>query len=873
MPAIPMYESQVLPTVKAPTTEFKDYSGDMVKPKLQFDNSALLKLIDEQNTAIAQEGQNEMEKYITDLRDGTVNEQTGKREGGWASLKGANALKPDAEGKGLADRTRESVQKKAEELATNMSPGAAKKFREKYAKGRIEDVYRETSGYVLQEDMTARQNAFSSGVTIAEQRAGRAVDGAEVSRSMGYLDATIDRQADFMGWDANTRKVKKLESHSRVHSQKIDDLLSLAKENPEFYARALDYLNTHDTDMTAADQTKARDVINAGMDKYTGDVVVADGAGELTSPDRIFQNGGTLTPDQRHKRGITRAPSIMDRLSGGRQFTTDKNATTLTNKDKATAEAWTKFQAGGVTAEQLEKATKSINKSGRVTYGASQLTEEDAKKVVTEELGMKWTAETRNRFLGDRNFNTRVGAARYNQLLKHYGGDEDKATVAYLQGEDAVDKAVKAAESKEGVEQGKTWFDYVDADGKKFLEDIRKDEETRYSSADKETNIFDPRGWKKRQNYATMEQCREYVIQNDPKSRHNLERQDRLAQQLYSRIQQAKMSDETEQQNGINDILDTLAENGYDLSGITPDMKARVTSAAGNQIEQFAKRKSIGDETGDRRLAYKYLANEKLLAELSPQELNRLLLDVPQAEAKLLEAKWAEMREKNAMAEETAAKDKRNSQLGEYSKDYVPKVEGVRNAIKYAVSNETFKKLSKDQGVMESVEHDFMVAVAERSQSELHRKMTQIELNEFAREYFDNTFDKGSVDMANIEADDLSNESFVDVKRVCTVLAKGALENRGIFREPTDREIVEQFRRLNTLRYPQLYGMDKLTLSQERLDYVRREYKKQFGTAPTPVEELKWYCRTIMLGEKVESEKADDFDSESTWKYLQGSDY
>lgn len=854
MPAIPMYESQVTPTVKAPTMEFKDYSGEMVKPKMEFDNSFMLKLIDEQNTAIAQEGQNEMEKYITDLRDGTVNEQTGKREGGWASLKGANALKPDADGKGLADRTRESVQKKAEELAANMSPGAAKKFRENYAKGRVEDVYREASGYVLKEDMSARETAYNSGVAIAEQRASRAVDGAEVQRSMSYLDATLDRQADFMGWDANTRKVKKLESHSRVHSQKIDDLLSLAKENPEFYARALDYLNTHDTDMTAADQTKARDIINAGMDKYTGDVLVTEGADALASPDRIFQHGGTLTPDQRHKRGITRAPSIMDRVSGGRQFTTDKNATTLTNKDKATAEVWKKFQAGEITAEQLEKATKSINKSGRVTYGASQLTEEDAKKAVTEELGMKWTAETRNQFLGDRNFNIRVGTARYNQLLKRYGGDEDKATVAYLQGEEVVDKAIKAAESKEGIEQGKTWFDYVDADGKKFLEDIRKDEETRYSSADKGTNIFDPKGWKQRQNYATIDQCREYVIQNDPKSRHDIARQDRLAQQLYNRIQQQKMSDEAEQQNGINDILNELDKSGYDLSVITPEMKARVTPSAWRQIEEYAKRKTLGDETGDRVLAHKYLANERLLASLSRAELDRLRRDVPKEEAKALEAKWAALTEKNAMAEEAIAKDKRNAQLGVYSEDYVPKLDNARTAIKYAVP-EMFKKLSKEPGVMESVEHDFMMAVAARSQDELHRKMTQIELNEFAREYFDNTFDKGSVNMANLEVDDLSNESFVDVKRVCTVLAKGALENRGIFREPTDREIVEQFRRLNTLRNPQLHGMSKLTLSQERLDYVRREYKKQFGTEPTPVEELKWYCRTLMLGEKVDGEQ------------------
>lgn len=862
MPAIPTYESQVTPTVSAPTMEFHDYSGQMVKPKLEFDNSFMLKLIDEQNTAIAQEGQNEMEKYITDLRDGTVDEKTGQRKGGWASLKGANAIKPDADGKGLADRTRESVQKKAEELAANMSPGAAKKFRENYAKGRVEDVYREASGHVLREDMANRQLVYADGVTLAKQRASVATDPTEVKQAYEAVDQAVDRQADFHGWDEKTRQRAKFEAHSDVHSQRLADMVEIAKRSPEAYADALNYLNDHAHEMTAEAQTKARAVINAGMDGYTAQVVAKDVAKEFDNPAALFGKGTALSPKQRQDGGFTSFEGVIQVESGGRQFTTDGNATTFTSEDAKAKQDYDLYKAGKISLQELRKRTMvgkykdgSMPAEGKRAYGVAQVTVEAAKEVVEKEWGEHWTEEHEALLLTDRVFNERVGRAYYNRLIKMFGGDEDKAIVAYNQGPGTVMEAVKKANSKEGVEAGKTWLDYISDNGREYLTKVRKVVSDRYDGNNQSINVCDSTDYQKFGHTATREEVEKRVLAKDSMANVNPTRLKEITDDAFGKVKQQEEDRITERKNGANDILNHILENGGDTSGITPEMKARVTPSEYAQLLDIARKIQGGDQTGNIILAYKFLADDELLKKQSYDDLKRLCAGVPEKYREMLIAKHTKLNEGARIAENEAALEQRALQEGKTLGKYVPGYEDVNRAIRLAIGSEQFKELSKEEGVKENLTVDFMRAMAQAQQSQ-NKVFNELERIDFARDYFEKRYNKNSIGMHQLTVSDLSNNSFVDVKRICTVLAKGELEHRGITdREPSDQEILSAFREVVTMRYPQLYGMDKLTLSQERLDYVRGEHKSKMGGVLTPVEELQWYIISIMNNEEVKGEK------------------
>lgn len=870
MPTIPGYGGpQIMPANKPVTMQFRDFRGQVIDPKLDFRplNKLALKFRDDQDDAIAQSAQNDMEKYITDLRDGVINPQTGEKEGGWASLKGMNAVVPDGEGRGLSDRTREALSKKASDLASNMNPLAARKFMDKYAKRRIEDVYRETSSYVLNEDLEGRKLTFEEGTKLAINNISQSwANPAQQSIGFEMLRDSIHKQAQVMGVSPEVEEMMLKTATSQAHSQAIAGILEIAERNPNLSRDALNYLNEHQDDMLANDLLKCRELVNAANTKLNTLNIVDQGVKDLTKKQLYFGKGAGLSPDQAMRSGISTFHSgILQQESGGRQFTNDMYATTLTD-----------YNSGKLTLDQLrERALVGKYPDGTMprpelrAYGASQISVAAAKDVVTKEWGQKWTEETEARMLADRDFNIRLGAGYYNMLLKQFGGEKEKAVVAYNQGAGTVMQAVRKAQTKEAREQGKTWLDFISDNGKKYLSGVLANEKKRnfgekLDSTGKKISIFDPSYNKQYQQYATMEESRKYVTDHYPLATLNPELREQTAQMIYNRIQQQKSDESQEQQNGINDIKNTLIKSGFDVNAITIEQRRRVTPDAWQQLSEWAQKKKIGDRTGDLTLYAKYYTNENLLAQLTPGELDNLLDAIPEDKKEAMVVKWSALNEKAQMSENQKALWKRAAQRGEFDKSFIVKKDSALDAIKLAVSPSEWKKISDDSKPW--VIADFQKATAEHFQT-LGKAPTELEVKDFARYYFGQVFDKSSINRANITVSDLRNRSFADARHVLSAIAKGINESNGVYREPTDNEVLSALRQLDGLMFPRIDGLENAVLSTDRLNYVTKKFKQANGREPNKTELAKWYVRTILDGEEVPGEKTDFFsESGAVWR-------
>lgn len=872
MPTIPNYGGpQVMPTNNPVTMQYRDFRGQVIDPKLDFKplNKLALKFRDDQDDAIAQGAQNDMEKYITDLRDGAINPQTGEREGGWASLKGMNAVVPDGEGRGLSDRTREALSKKASDLASNMNPLAARKFMEKYAKGRIEDVYRETSNYVLNEDLNGRKQTFEEGVKLAINNISQSwANPAQQSIGFEMMKDSIHKQAQVMGVSPEVEEMMHKTATSQAHAQAIAGILEIAERNPNFSRDALNYLNEHQGDMLANDLLKCRELVNAANTKLDTLNIVDQGVQDLTKKQLYFGKNIGLSPDQASRSGLsTFELGILEQESGGRQFTNDAYATTLTD-----------YHGGKLTIDQVRErsltgkyADGTMPRPELRAYGASQISVAAAKDVVTKEWKQAWTEETEARMLADRDFNIRLGATYYSMLLKQFGGEKEKAIVAYNQGAGNVMQAVRKAETKEAREQGKTWLDFISDNAKKYLTGVLEKERKRtfgakYDSSGKKLSIFDPSYNKQYPQYATMEESRKYVTDHFPLAAHNPEMREQTAQMLYNRIQQQKNDAAQEQQNGINDIKNTLIKSGFDVNAITLEQKRRVTPDAWQQLSEWAQKKRIGDRTGDLVLYGKYYKNENLLAQLTPEELDNLLDAIPEDKREAMVVKWSALNEKAQMSENQKALQKRAAQNGQFDKSFIVKKDSALDAIKLAVSPSEWKKISDDSKPW--VIADFQAAAAEHFQI-LGKVPTELEVKDFARNYFGQVFDKASLNRANITVSDLKNRSFADARHVLTAIAKGINESNGVYREPTDDEVLSAFRQLDGLMFPKIDGVENAVLSTDRVNYVTKRFKEANGREPNKTELIKWYVRTILDGEEVPGEKTDFFsESSAVWQAL-----
>lgn len=843
MPRIPEYGNyQVSPTVgNYSAAQAKDFA-----PANPYDPDALAAPLARASVAV-QKVQEDIDNSrvldkLTQLRRFALDRRAG--DNGFLKLHGQQALLPDDDGRGLADREDLQMRNYSDVLMQDLTAAQKRKFKNQAA-----SIFQQQYGFALQHVFAENEKYDVDTRVAAIDDAMRTISLSAdqpdiVSENLASIDSAIDYLAQKQGLDVYQKRQLRNDYFGKLSSMVTAQALLDAESNPDAVYVAQNFNNDHRHEIPATTlvqnkqqiqtQIKANRV-NSLVRGYR-DVQSAANTNRTLARMGLALDGQGRIQERDVKSAAVKIMSlgIVPQESGGRQFSTDPSGIEQTLVGR--------YEDGTLPPEDQR------------AYGLSQIQISNAKFAAdwirkNEDASFEWD---QSKFMNDPDYNRRVGNAWLTHLLQTYGGDTTKAIAAYHNGETEVNAAIKKAEKEGNPGQ---WLKHLGPRGQEYVANVTKRLQTSLSNPVKDANgravsYFSPQYFRAERQWDTNADIRRYVHEVMPDTQVDYNLEDTAVQAVVREQERLKADYVTEQTNIRNQLIDQI------VSGQAPNQQllSQLTLAAQGEVMTRYKQITAGDTSGDLALAATYLGDENALFGLSEEDMKAVAFASPAEQGKLIQEKWYKQRAKLSGEANAAGQRALAAQAGmPLDADYAVSASKVRSALEVVMPKE-FNELDKDG--KDQLVASVLPAIWEAAQIGNVKFKTDTEVSQWLQGYVSrNVVPPGVIAQGKtvftLRYGDLRNRGRSDAQPVARrMAAQIRLYNGGSTDGIGDEEVVSTVRQLLLGRTLPI-DTSRLELDADTVEYVQNAFRRQNGRDPNNMETLRWYMRVCLSDEKV----------------------
>lgn len=843
MPRIPEYGNyQVSPTVgNYSAAQAKDFA-----PANPYDPDALAAPLARASVAV-QKVQEDIDNSrvldkLTQLRRFALDRRAG--DNGFLKLHGQQALLPDDDGRGLADREDLQMRNYSDVLMQDLTAAQKRKFKNQAA-----SIFQQQYGFALQHVFAENEKYDVDTRVAAIDDAMRTISLSAdqpdiVSENLASIDSAIDYLAQKQGLDVYQKRQLRNDYFGKLSSMVTAQALLDAESNPDAVYVAQNFNNDHRHEIPATTlvqnkqqiqtQIKANRV-NSLVRGYR-DVQSAANTNRTLARMGLALDGQGRIQERDVKSAAVKIMSlgIVPQESGGRQFSTDPSGIEQTLVGR--------YEDGTLPPEDQRAYGLSQIQIGNAKFAADWIRK-------NEDASFKWD---QSKFMNDPDYNRRVGNAWLTHLLQTYGGDTTKAIAAYHNGETEVNAAIKKAEKEGNPGQ---WLKHLGPRGQEYVANVTKRLQTSLSNPVKDANgravsYFSPQYFRAERQWDTNADIRRYVHEVMPDTQVDYNLEDTAVQAVVREQERLKADYVTEQTNIRNQLIDQIA------SGQAPNQQllSQLTLAAQGEVMTRYKQITAGDTSGDLALAATYLGDENALFGLSEEDMKAVAFASPAEQGKLIQEKWYKQRAKLSGEANAAGQRALAAQAGmPLDADYAVSASKVRSALEVVMPKE-FNELDKDG--KDQLVASVLPAIWEAAQIGNVKFKTDTEVSQWLQGYVSrNVVPPGVIAQGKtvftLRYGDLRNRGRSDAQPVARrMAAQIRLYNGGSTDGISDEEVVSTVRQLLLGRTLPI-DTSRLELDADTVEYVQNAFRRQNGRDPNNMETLRWYMRVCLSDEKV----------------------
>ncbi len=843
MPRIPEYGNyQVSPTVG-------NYSAAQAKDFVSanpYDPNALAAPLARASVAV-QKVQEDIDNSrvldkLTQLRRFALDRRAG--DNGFLKLHGQQALLPDDDGRGLADREDLQMRNYSDALMQDLTAAQKRKFKNQAA-----SIFQQQYGFALQHVFAENEKYDVDTRVAAIDDAMRTISLSAdqpdvVSENLASIDSAIDYLAQKQGLDVYQKRQLRNDYFGKLSSMVTAQALLDAESNPDAVYVAQNFQDDHRHEIPApvlvenkqAIQTQIKANRVSSLVRGYRDVQSAANTNRTLARMGLALDGQGRIQERDVKSAAVKIMSlgIVPQESGGRQFSTDPSGIEQTLVGR--------YEDGTLPPEDQRAYGLSQIQIGNAKFAADWIRK-------NEDASFKWD---QSKFMNDPDYNRRVGNAWLTHLLQTYGGDTTKAIAAYHNGETEVNAAIKKAEKEGNPGQ---WLKHLGPRGQEYVANVTKRLQTSLSNPVKDANgravsYFSPQYFRAERQWDTNADIRRYVHEVMPDTQVDYNLEDTAVQAVVREQERLKADYVTEQTNIRNQLIDQIA------SGQAPNQQllSQLTLAAQGELMTRYKQITAGDTSGDLALAATYLGDENALFGLSEEDMKAVAFASPAEQGKLIQEKWYKQRAKLSGEANAAGQRVLSAQAGmPLDADYAVSASKVRSALEVVMPKE-FNALDKDG--KDQLVASVLPAIWEAAQIGNVKFKTDTEVSQWLQGYVSrNVVPPGILTQGKtvftLRYDNLRNRGRSDAQPVARrMAAQIRLYNGGSTDNISDEEVVSTVRQLLLGRTLPI-DTSQLELDADTVEYVQDIFRQQNGRDPNNMETLRWYMRVCLSDEKV----------------------
>lgn len=843
MPRIPEYGNyQVSPTVgNYSAAQAKDFA-----PANPYDPNALAAPLARASVAV-QKVQEDIDNSrvldkLTQLRRFALDRRAG--DNGFLKLHGQQALLPDDDGRGLADREDLQMRNYSDALMQDLTAAQKRKFKNQAA-----SIFQQQYGFALQHVFAENEKYDVDTRVAAIDDAMRTISLSAdqpdiVSENLASIDSAIDYLAQKQGLDVYQKRQLRNDYFGKLSSMVTAQALLDAESNPDAVYVAQNFNNDHRHEIPATTlvqnnqqiQTQIKANRVSSLVRGYRDVQSAANTNRTLARMGLALDGQGRIQERDVKSAAVKIMSlgIVPQESGGRQFSTDPSGIEQTLVGR--------YEDGTLPPEDQRAYGLSQIQIGNAKFAADWIRK-------NEDASFKWD---QSKFMNDPDYNRRVGNAWLTHLLQTYGGDTTKAIAAYHNGETEVNAAIKKAEKEGNPGQ---WLKHLGPRGQEYVANVTKRLQTSLSNPVKDANgravsYFSPQYFRAERQWDTNADIRRYVHEVMPDTQVDYNLEDTAVQAVVREQERLKADYVTEQTNIRNQLIDQIA------SGQAPNQQllSQLTLAAQGELMTRYKQITAGDTSGDLALAATYLGDENALFGLSEDDMKAVAFASPAEQGKLIQEKWYKQRAKLSGEANAAGQRALSAQAGmPLDADYAVSASKVRSALEVVMPKE-FNALDKDG--KDQLVASVLPAIWEAAQIGNVKFKTDTEVSQWLQDYVSqNVVPPGILTQGKtvftLRYGDLRNRGRSDAQPVARrMAAQIRLYNGGSTDGISDEEVVSTVRQLLLGRTLPI-DTSQLELDADTVEYVQNIFRQQNGRDPNNMETLRWYMRVCLSDEKV----------------------
>lgn len=843
MPRIPEYGNyQVSPTVgNYSAAQAKDFAS--ANP---YDPNALAAPLARASVAV-QKVQEDIDNSrvldkLTQLRRFALDRRAG--DNGFLKLHGQQALLPDDDGRGLADREDLQMRNYSDALMQDLTAAQKRKFKDQAA-----PIFQQQYGFALQHVFAENEKYDVDTRVAAIDDAMRTISLSAdqpdiVSENLASIDSAIDYLAQKQGLDVYQKRQLRNDYFGKLSSMVTAQALLDAESNPDAVYVAQNFNNDHRHEIPATTlvqnnqqiQTQIKANRVSSLVRGYRDVQSAANTNRTLARMGLALDGQGRIQERDVKSAAVKIMSlgIVPQESGGRQFSTDPSGIEQTLVGR--------YEDGTLPPEDQRAYGLSQIQIGNAKFAADWIRK-------NEDASFKWD---QSKFMNDPDYNRRVGNAWLTHLLQTYGGDTTKAIAAYHNGETEVNAAIKKAEKEGNPGQ---WLKHLGPRGQEYVANVTKRLQTSLSNPVKDANdravsYFSPQYFRAERQWDTNADIRRYVHEVMPDTQVDYNLEDTAVQAVVREQERLKADYVTEQTNIRNQLIDQIA------SGQAPNQQllSQLTLAAQGELMTRYKQITAGDTSGDLALAATYLGDENALFGLSEEDMKAVAFASPAEQGKLIQEKWYKQRAKLSGEANAAGQRALSAQAGmPLDADYAVSASKVRSALEVVMPKE-FNALDKDG--KDQLVASVLPAIWEAAQIGNVKFKTDTEVSQWLQGYVSrNVVPPGVIAQGKtvftLRYGDLRNRGRSDAQPVARrMAAQIRLYNGGSTDGISDEEVVSTVRQLLLGRTLPI-DTSRLELDAHTVEYVQNIFRQQNGRDPNNMETLRWYMRVCLSDEKV----------------------
>lgn len=798
------YNPMSLNIPRAPDSGFM---GAMGRASARLDNIAE-KIQAEQDDARVTEAITDLRRHATDLEAG---------ENGWRKLLQANALEPDAEGKGLVERVDTDMRQYGESIGERLT-GRQRAMFNRHAMNVYQSVYGGVSSHVATQGMEYQKGVYTSAIDFEIEAAATNGYKLEALRDgESRLLENTDKLADLLGVPQDQRENFRRKYTSALYANAIEGVMSNSSTNPSVGFTALGLLRKNAHKMLGSDVNRLRKSIDAAVKEVqaqnTVDAYSAQNSGYV-----VMQDGSRVRKIQEEHGVVLKA----------------------TAADASAVEDYTVGVLHGL--GKLQTDTSEITDDGknfspRSRYGASNVSLENA-----YELDKNVDSK---RLLNDKSYNIQKGLEVFTDYLRRFAGDKMMAFAAYYSSPREVEAAQKAAE--QAADGTDNWFDKMP---KSVQEKVAKSMQAieDYSSAGvkgpdgKSVNSFTPTAFKLQKQWDTPVQIEKWLLNNDARARVDPSYRRSVLSQLIAKQNREKVEYTQQQENLLASVTDAIYANGGNMGAVPPQLWAQLTRKQQLDAEAISQKLLKGEDTTDPAVAALY-ADDNNLREVSQKGLDLLRPHYSEKDYLALRARWYKVQAAGRTTQEQQELARIAGVQGTALPEFTPKSSTVEKALDAVPVLAELKK--KDKVAYSNAVQTFMTAIATEGQTAGTAITSELGVMQAVNRMTNSLggADPGKVSaLFGTKASALPNEGFTDVYRISKDQAKLRYGH-----EPSDLEILNTARDIYLNRYS-VIDMRSQVLDEATLRKAKEDFKAVKGRDPVGSELIRAYFAVRFSG-------------------------